>query len=230
MKYDFGIITQCRYNSTRLPGKILLTPNKNTRQNYLEIFVKNLKKIKKVDKIVIASSNRKKNIFIDIAKKNDVLFFSSKKIKETNVLERYYKAAKKYNIKNIIRITSDCPFINPWLVDKMLLEYKKKRLDFLTNNKPRHIPHGFDCEIFNFDLLEDAYYSTNIDSDLEHVTKWIYRKKKSQIKNFKIFKKDYSNIRLTLDTIKDHNFFIQNLHLLKKISKYKNPEKILKLL
>ena len=56
------------------------------------------------------------------------------------------------------------------------------------------------------------------------------QKKKSQIKNFKIFKKNYSNIRLTLDTIKDHNFFIQNLFLLKKISKYKNPEKILKLL
>lgn len=230
MKHNFAIITQCRYNSSRLPGKILYTPGKNFKQTYLELFINNLKKIKKVDKIIIAYSSIKGEAFKDIAEKNKVLYYSNRKISENNVLARYYKAAKKYKINNIIRITSDCPFVSPWVVDQMLTEFKKRKVSFLTNNKPRHVPHGFDCEIFNFELLKEAYHNANIQDDLEHVTRWIYRKKKPLIKNFKIFQKKYSKIRLTLDTIKDHKYFIKNLKLLKKISQYRNPEKTLRLL
>ena len=169
----FDIIIQARFNSTRLPQKILY---KFYDKTFLEFLIKNLKKIKNVRHIIIASPYGGLNkIFEKISKRNNVKFFSSKKIEENNLLSRYYYCAKKYKSKNIIRITSDCPFINGIIVKKMILFYKKNKLNFLTNNKPRNIPLGFDCEILSFTLLEQTFKMAKSKFDKEHVTPWIYK-------------------------------------------------------
>ena len=109
----------------------------------------------------------------------------------------------------------------------MMNFYKKNKLNFLTNNKPRRIPHGFDCEIFSAETLDNIHKNAKKADHLEHVTKWIYQKNLKVVKNYTAFSKDYSKLRITLDYLKDYNFFVKNFFLLKKISYLKNPQNIL---
>ena len=112
----------------------------------------------------------------------------------------------------------------------MINFYKKKKINFLTNNKPRRVPHGFDCEIFNINLLKKTYLNAKSSFDKEHVTPWMYKNFFSKKNNISILKKNFSNIRITLDTIDDYIKFVRNISLLKKISKAQNFIKLLKLL
>jgi len=216
---SFDIITQVRYKSTRLPAKILLN---FTNENFLSFFLKNLKKTKQVRKVILACpKDEYSEIFEFFCKKLNIDFFSIEG-SENDVLRRYFNCAKKFSSKNIIRITSDCPFINPLVITQMIKFYRKNRLQFLTNNKPRFIPHGFDCEIFSFNLLKKSFLSADSKYDREHVTPWMYNnifKKKNYIQ---IFDNDYSKLRLTLDTIKDYVYFMNNDKALKNIATKKN--------
>tara|TARA_B100001057_G_C22811420_1_gene935584 strand:+ start:1185 stop:1868 length:684 start_codon:yes stop_codon:yes gene_type:complete len=219
---NFDIITQVRYGSSRLPGKVLLNFDKS---NFLIYFILNLKKIKDVNKIILACPNDEYiDIFNLIAKKLKIKIFAYKG-SENNVLDRYYMCAKKFSSQNIIRITSDCPFINIHLVKNMINFYKKEKLLFLTNNKPRFIPHGFDCEIMHNSILKKARFEAKTKYDKEHVTPWIYKNYFKRKENIKILKKNYSNIRITIDTPKDYLFFQKNKRILKKIALEKNFEK-----
>lgn len=224
MKFD--IILQCRTKSKRLPNKIFYKIRGNT---ILEILISNLKKIKIANKIILAVSfNDDLKNFKKVAKKNNVdLFVNKEGISENNVLARFYNCSKKYKSENIVRITPDCPFINIHMVEKMMIFYKKNKLNFLTNNKPRRVPHGFDCEIFSAEILSKIYKSTKKSDHLEHVTKWIYKKNLNLVKNYTVYNKNYSKLRITLDYLKDYNFFVKNFFLLNKISNLKNPQNIL---
>ncbi len=224
MKFD--IILQCRTKSKRLPNKIFYKIGGST---ILEILILNLKKIKQANKIILAISfNDDLKKFEKIARKNNVdLFVNEQGINENNVLARFYNCSKKFKSENIVRITPDCPFINIYMVEKMMIFYKKNKLNFLTNNKPRRIPHGFDCEIFSAETLDNIHKNAKKADHLEHVTKWIYQKNLKLVKNYTMYSKDYSKLRITLDYLKDYNFFVKNFFLLKKISYLKNPQNIL---
>ena len=222
---NFDLITQVRYGSSRLPAKILLNYDKT---NLLTFFISNLKKIKNIDRIILACPNdRYVNIFKLLANKLNVNLFSYDG-NEKNVLDRYYMCAKKYSSENVIRITSDCPFINIEMVKNMINFYKQKKLLFLTNNKPRYVPHGFDCEIIHYSILENAKLNSKTEYEREHVTPWIYKNYFKNENNIKILKKNYSDVRITIDTAKDYLFFLKNDKLLKKISREKNFKKYLK--
>jgi spore coat polysaccharide biosynthesis protein SpsF len=212
----FDIITQARFKSTRLPGKILL---KFLDTNFLSFFILNLKKIKNVRKIILACPDDEyKDIFIFYAKKLKIDIFFLKG-DPNDVLKRYFYCAKKFSSQNIIRITSDCPFINPFLISKMIKLYKKNNVNFLTNNKPRLVPHGFDCEIVNFELLRNVYDSVKKKYDKEHVTSWIYKNNFDKKKNYSsLIKTNYSHHRLTLDTPSDYLFFLNKSKILKSIA------------
>jgi spore coat polysaccharide biosynthesis protein SpsF len=215
---SFDIIIQARYTSTRLPGKILLN---FSNESFLSFFIKNLKKTKLVRKIILACPKDEYVEFFNFFCKKLKISFFSLEGNENDLLNRYFYCAKKFSSKNIIRITSDCPFINPLVILQMIKFYKKNRLQFLTNNKPRFIPHGFDCEIFSFSLLRKSFLSADRKYDREHVTPWMYNnifKKKNYIQ---IFNKDYSKLRLTLDTIKDYVYFTNNDKILKNIASKK---------
>ena len=116
-----AIIIQARTGSTRFKNKILQKINKKT---ILEILLDRL--IDSNFKVIIATTKKKEdNKIVEIANKYKVNFFRGD---EKNVLKRYYYTAQKFGIQNIIRITSDCPFIDQHLIKKMFNEYKKKML------------------------------------------------------------------------------------------------------
>lgn len=216
---QFDIIVQARIKSSRLPSKIFLNFEKSS---FIDFFSKNLKKTKNIRKIIIAAPDDEfKSIFISFCKKLNLELFLFKGHSE-NVLKRYYMCAKKYSSKNIIRITSDCPFINPEIINYMTRYYKNNDLSFLTNNSPRFIPHGFDCEIIKFSLLKECFLKAKKKYDLEHVTPWIYKNYFSEKNNIKILKKNFSNIRITLDTPTDYINFLKNKKILIKVATEKN--------
>jgi spore coat polysaccharide biosynthesis protein SpsF len=222
MKFD--IITQVRYTSTRLPGKVLLNFGKTC---FLNFFISNLKKIKGINSIIVACPDDKFiKIFRSISYELGVKLFAYKG-SENNVLDRYYACSKKFSCENIIRVTSDTPIINIFIIKDMINFYKKKKLSFLSNNKPRFIPHGFDCEIFHHSILNKAKLHAKTKYEKEHVTPWMYKNCFTKKNTIKIIKKNYSDIRITIDTPKDYLFFKKNEKILKKIATTKNYESYL---
>ena len=115
---------------------------------------------------------------------------------------------KKFNIKNednIIRITADCPFTDPKLLDKLLQTLKDKKLEVVSNTQPASFPDGMDICVLKFYLLKKAYFNAKNKYDLEHVTPFVYRIKNIRKENIQD-KKDFSRVRLTLDNLSDLNF------------------------
>ena len=113
------LIVQARMNSSRLPGKILMPLLGNTP--LIGILLKRLKKAKKVDKIIIATSDQKEDeVLIEYLKKHKYNFFRGN---EKDTLERFYRASKKFKAHVIIRITSDCPLSDPKLIDKLITKF-----------------------------------------------------------------------------------------------------------
>ncbi len=224
---NFHTIIQCRFHSRRLPGKILLPLDKDLTS--LDILIKNLKLIKEIDQIILAVAKDDSSLIFEKISKKYNIKICTPTCKAENVLKRFYLTAKKFNSNNIIRITSDCPFVNIHMIREMIDFYKEKKINFLTNNKPRKVPHGFDCEIFSKNLLTKTYLNAKSSFDKEHVTPWIYKNYFSKENNIVLLKKNFSDIRITLDTFDDYIKFVKNVNILKKISKSKNFTKLLQL-
>ena len=226
MKYD--VIIQCRFKSTRLQGKILLPLNE--KLNSLEFLIINLKSIKKLNKIILAAPKDETSLIFEKIAKRHKVNFNSPTCDTENVLKRFYLTSKKFNSQNIIRITSDCPFVNTKMIEQMISFYETNKIDFLTNNKPRKVPHGFDCEIFSNKILNKIYQKAKLKSHKEHVTMWFYQYCNKKINNFRFFKKDYSELRITLDYLNDYIYFLKNFKILSKLSISRRPKKILETL
>ena len=121
-------IIQARLNSVRLPNKILLKINGTP---LIEILYKRLKRSKELDDIVIATTRDSKKLINFLQKKKIKYFVGS----ESNVLKRYYDAAKKYNANIIVRITADGILADPKLVDAFLRKFSKMEIDYLSNHR-----------------------------------------------------------------------------------------------
>ena len=194
-----AIIIQAHMSSRRLPNKVL---KKYKEYSILDILIRRLKKSKKIKKIIIATSKNKKDIkIVDYCKKNKILYYRGS---EYDVLERYYKTAKKNKLKTIIRLTSDCPLIDTKTMDKMIHIFKKKKLDFFSNTVPHpcKFPDGSDIEIFNFKTLSLANSEARLPSEREHVTFYMWKSKKFKTKRLDN-KVDLSNYRYTVDYLDD---------------------------
>ena len=191
----FGCIIQARMGSTRLPGKILnLLDGTNTSLLYT---INQLKKCESLDKIVVATTvNTEDDIIETLAKKNKIDVFRGE---SDDVLSRYYHCAKYYSFSSILRITGDCPLIDPLIVEKGMSIFLKNTYDYVTNTFPRTFPDGNETEIFSFSALQHAYENAILPSEREHVTPYFRNKKE----NFRIFnftnKEDISHLRWTLD-------------------------------
>jgi len=197
-------IIQARTSSTRLPGKVLKELPYNSGITCLEQVIRRLKKSKKLNDIIIATTKDKEdNEIIDIAKKENVKYFRGSK---ENVLSRYYFAAKENNIDIIVRITSDCPCIDAAITDLTIDDHINKMANYTTNSLVRTYPHGLDVEVFNFNTLEKVYKNATKDYEKEHVTPYINRNpQKFKINIVKAPKELYApDIRITLDTEEDY--------------------------
>ena len=204
------IISQARYGSIRLPGKVLKTIKNKPLLWYV---VKRLEQVKTPNKIIIATatSNENKPI-IDLAKNLNIGYFAGS---ENDVLDRYYQAVKEFNGEIIVRITSDCPLTDPNIIDKAINIFLDGDYDYVSNIHPPTYPDGFDVEVFSFKVLETAWKEAKLPSEREHVTSYIWKNTdKFTQKNFKN-DVDLSNLRLTVDTKEDFVLItkiIENFH------------------
>jgi len=200
---QFGIIVQARMGSKRFPGKVL---KKYKGVSILKVLIDKLKFTKMGNKLIVATTkNKNDKKIIEFCKKNNVQYFIGS---TNNVLERYYKCAKKYNIKNIIRLTADCPFIDLSLLKRMSFIFNRKNFYYLSNTYPLpcKYPDGSDIEIFTFKALTRAFLNAELPSEKEHVTNFFYKKKSKKIKRIDPIK-NLSNYRYTIDNKNDFKIF-----------------------
>ena len=196
-----AIITQARINSSRLPNKIFLEV---LGKPFLHYHIRRLKKVG-VPIIVATTNNGSEKPIIDFCSNNNIFYYCGS---ETDVLARYYECAVKYNLTAIIRVTSDCPLIDPDIILKglnLFLSKADNKTVYVSNALERTYPRGMDFEIFSFDLLKEAYEKAVDPSDREHVTPYIWKNKSSVHLFHEKNLKDNSHYRITLDTEEDKN-------------------------
>ncbi|MDY0277771.1 MAG: glycosyltransferase family protein [Acholeplasma sp.] len=195
-----GAVIQARTGSTRLPGKVLKILE---GKMVLEHVIERVKLSKNIDEIIIATTCQDKDDIIEYeALKSGVKVFRGS---EDDVLSRYYHAAKFYKLDIVVRITSDCPLIDPYIMDNIITCFCENKFDIVSNasSNPynRTFPRGLDIEVFYFSHLEAAYNYATEKYQREHVTPYLYER----AKNIYYYRngEDYSNYRWTLDTEDD---------------------------
>ncbi len=197
-------IIQARMGSTRLPGKIL---EPICGKPLLQHVVERIKKVQKIDEIVIATTTSERDTVLakEVARIEGVGFFRGS---EEDVLDRYYRAAQKVGAEVIVRITADCPLIDPVIIDAMIGSYLKKSagansVDYLSNTLMRTFPRGLDTEVFPFAILERAFNEAREEYQREHVTPYIWQN--PEIFTLECFKneEDLSFHRWTVDEKED---------------------------
>lgn len=198
-----GCIVQARTTSTRLPGKVLKTLDYKTGTTILEEVIRRLKLSGRIDEIVIATTvNDADDEIVAMAEENQVQYFRGS---EEDVLSRYFFAAKEYEMDHIIRVTSDCPFIDPYVIDDLAELYFSGGYDYVSNGQHRTYPHGLDCEICSAAALEKAFREGQDRFYREHVTTYIYHHPDLfSLGSLELTDEDYSDIRITVDTMQDY--------------------------
>ena len=190
-------IVQARMGSTRLPGKVLKEVN---GKPLIEILLYRLSQTKEIDNIVLATSQNKENYILAQTVKNlgfDVFCGS-----EHDVLDRYYQAAKCYDPETVVRVTGDCPIIDPDLVDRIIECYHNNEVDYASNTEPPTYPDGLDTEVFSFAALKAAHEQAEKSFDREHVTSFIRTNRYFKRINY-ANETDLSNDRWTVDDPRD---------------------------
>ncbi len=202
-------IIQARMGSTRLPGKIMMKVNNKPILYYI---INQILHSKKISKIIIATTkNQQDDEIVNFVRTLGVDVFRGK---ENDVLDRYYKCAKMFPSEIIVRITSDCPLIDPNLVDNCIEQFSKNDFDYYSNMHkqdgkswvfhPSGYPVGFGVEVFSFKALEYSWIKAKKKSEREHVTLYILNNP-SEFKIGNIENNiDHSDIRLTLDHKEDY--------------------------
>lgn len=161
-------IVQARMGSTRFPDKVMQRIN---QVPMIELLLNRLSKSKSIDKIILATSDSRRNqALVDHVKKMGLEVYQGS---ENDVLERYYEAARSHQPDTVVRITGDCPLIDAQLVDDIIAEYKLRKVDYLSNTIDPTYPDGLDTEVFSFSSLENAAQNAEKGFDREHVTPYI---------------------------------------------------------
>jgi len=221
------IISQARMTSTRLPGKVMLEV---LGKPLLEYHVERLKRVSLADELVVATTtNDTDQPIVDLCEKLGVKFFRGS---EEDVLSRYYYAACEYNADAVVRVTSDCPIIDPEIVGRVIEVFLQSypKYNYVSNGLKRTYPRGMDVEVFSFSTLKEAYYEALEPQEREHVTPYIYRRPERYSLLNVAHEIDQSNYRLTVDTLEDFSLIkliLENLYL---SDKYFNLQDCLNLL
>lgn len=217
-------IIQARMGSTRLPGKIVkVLMGKTVLQHVIE----RVQQAKSIDEVVVATTTlAQDDAVVREAARCGVKYFKGS---EEDVLARYFLAAQENNADIVVRITSDCPLIDPLVTDEIVEFFKDKKIyDIVTNASSdlskRTYPRGLDTEVFSFSVLKKAFNNAEKQYQCEHVTPYIYETS-SKIYFYKN-KFNYSQYRWTLDTKEDfalieeiyrhfykgkHDFYMQDI-------------------
>lgn len=192
-------IIQARMGSTRLPGKVL---KEVLGKPILWHLINRIKKAKLTNKIIIATTkNEIDRPILKFAEENGIKNYAGS---EENVLDRYYQAAKKFNADPIVRITADCPLIDPEIIDSVVRYYLDNEYDYVANTLvPSTFPDGMDVEVFSFKNLEKIWKEATLPSQREHVTFYFWQNPEIFSVGRYDLPEDLSKYRLTLDYPED---------------------------
>ena len=194
-------IIQARMGSTRLPGKVM---ELIAGETMLARVVERTRRASLIDSVVVVTTMGRMDepIVGECKKLNAPVFRGS----EDDVLDRYYRAAFACHAENVVRITSDCPLIDPEEIDKVVREFLDCKSDYASNCLERTYPRGLDTEVMTIKTLTRVWQEAREDYQRTHVTPYIYQ-------NPGLFKlcsvkadADYSNHRWTVDTAEDLTF------------------------
>lgn len=206
-----AIVTQARVGSSRLPSKVLKKIGETT---LLEIHLINAKKSKLATHFIVATTDEPNARLIEEI--SIVQGWNCYRGPTDDVLARFFEALQALKPNYVVRITSDCPLVQPEIIDNLIEFAINNKLEYASTSE--NFPDGVDSEIFSWEMLALAFKYAKLKSEREHVTPWIRRNanKKGllepQINEFK-------DVRLTVDEIKD--FYCIEL-LIKRIGTDKN--------
>jgi spore coat polysaccharide biosynthesis protein SpsF len=196
-------IIQARMTSTRLPGKVLMDIcGKSSLQRMLE----RVRNAKQLDQVVVATTiNASDDPIVELCDKLGCKVFRGD---EFDVLGRVLRAAEVENSKVVVRLTADCPMIDPNVIDEIVSAFSIKKYDYLSNTIERTYPDGLDVEVMSINTLREAHRKAVVPFLREHVTPYISGKRPDLgAGDFRIdqirFSADFSHIRWTLDTKED---------------------------
>lgn len=192
-------IIQARMGSTRLPGKVLLDVCGKT---VLERVVERVRRAKTISRIVIAipDGGGQEGIIQECGRIGVEVMSGS----ELDVLDRYYSIARRVGASHVARITSDCPLVDPALIDRVVQHYFKTGCDYISTGRiVTTFPDGLDTEVFNFSSLERACTEGVLPSEREHVTPYIWNHPElfriEEVRN----SMDFGALRWTVDESRD---------------------------
>ncbi|RJF98622.1 cytidylyltransferase domain-containing protein [Noviherbaspirillum saxi] len=195
-----AIIVQARMTSTRLPGKVL---KEVLGKPLLEYLIERLKRVNAASVIVIATTTNDSDV--PIVELCDRLGVAVTRGSEQDVLARYYESAKAHGADVVVRITSDCPVIDPAIIDQAIRYHADNagRFDYVTNAFSKTYPNGMSVEVFSFRVLEEAYREASAEPEREHVTPFIYLRPERYGIGQLAYPRDLSGHRWTVDTAED---------------------------
>lgn len=209
-------IIQARMTSTRLPGKVM---KKVLNKTLLEHQLERVSRSRLIDEIVVATTiNETDDVIVDLCKNLNYSFYRGS---ENNVLSRYYEAATHSKADVIVRLTSDCPLIDPEVIDQVIELFKKKQdnIDYASNTLSRSYPRGMDTEVMSKEALYKTYVNAQDCSAKEHVTSYIYSNPEEfELANLECVP-NLSDHRWTVDTEEDFELIkrmIENLYPVKE--------------
>lgn len=163
-----SIIIQARQSSTRFPNKVI---KKILGHEIIVRLCKRLELCKNIDQIIVATSDDDSdNKLIDILISNGIEFFRGDL---HNVLKRYYNCSVQFDIKRIVRITADNPFVSPQIVDDVINLNNSFKYEFIDAFVASSSPHGIGCQFFTFNALNESIKNSKTKEEKEHVTIWM---------------------------------------------------------
>ena len=186
-------IVQARMGSTRLPNKVM---KKINGQTMIELLLQRLSLTKSIAEIVLATSNEYRNYVL--VGHVESLGFKVFQGSETDVLSRYLGAAELVDAEVIVRITGDCPLIDPKIVDQCVEKFINCKVDYLSNIQPPSYPDGLDTEVFSITALRYSANDATKSYDREHVTPYLRENPQFSRANIRS-EIDYSSHRWTVD-------------------------------
>ena len=184
--------------STRLPGKVLMDLGGET---VLCRVVRRLRRASMIQEVAVATTESARDEpIIEACRQLGVAYFCGP---EQDVLDRYFRAVQQFGSDAVVRITSDCPLIDPELVDRVIDSLVEHHADFACNVLPRKYPRGLDTEVFTAEALKKAWQLSDQPHQREHVTSLFYERPDIFRHAPVCGEQDYSCYRWTLDTPED---------------------------
>jgi len=199
-------IIQARAGSTRLPGKVLMDLGGKT---VLERVIERVRAAKMISEVIVATTIKAEDLaIVKLCAELGIRVFCGS---ENDVLDRFYQAAILYEATQVVRVTADCPLIDPIIIDLVVGRHLAEKADYTSNTLQETFPDGEDVEALTIATLHQAWREADLDSEREHVTPYI-RKNQVMFKLASVTnQKNLSDKRWTLDNEEDYQF-IKNVY------------------